>query len=109
MHEQAPCDITAHRAAVQAQGRHDGEITLRGRILAVGGIREKLLAAARAGVELVCIPQAGVRELAELPASLKRKLEIVTISTLDDFFACVLLGGAPLDGAKARVAIATAG
>jgi ATP-dependent Lon protease len=83
-----------------------GEITLRGRILVVGGVREKLLAAARAGVELVCIPQGNAREL---PASLKRKLEIVTISTLDDLFARVLLGGAPVDGAKARVAIATAG
>jgi ATP-dependent Lon protease len=86
-----------------------GEITLRGRILVVGGVREKLLAAARAGVELVCIPQGNARELPELPASLKRKLEIVTISTLDDLFARVLLGGAPVDGAKARVAIATAG
>ncbi len=86
-----------------------GEITLRGRILAVGGVREKLLAAARAGVELVCIPQGNARELPELPASLKRKLEIVPISTLDDLFARILLGGAPVDGAKARVAIATAG
>jgi ATP-dependent Lon protease len=86
-----------------------GEITLRGRVLAVGGIREKLLAAARAGVELVCIPQANARELSELPASLEQKLEIVTISTLDDLFARVLVGGAPLDGAKARVAVATAG
>jgi ATP-dependent Lon protease len=60
-------------------------------------------------VELVCIPQGNARELPELPASLKRKLEIVTISTLDDLFARVLLGGAPVDGAKARVAIATAG
>ncbi|MFN2547954.1 MAG: endopeptidase La [Myxococcales bacterium] len=82
-----------------------GEITLRGRILAVGGVREKLLAAARAGVETVCIPQSNARELAELPASLQRKLEIVTISTLDDLFARVLLGGAPAP----RVAVATAG
>jgi ATP-dependent Lon protease len=86
-----------------------GEITLRGRILAVGGIREKLLAAARAGLGTVCIPQANARELAELPASLTRKLEIVAISTLDDLFAQVLLGGAPGDGARARVAVATAG
>ncbi|MGZ6144321.1 MAG: endopeptidase La, partial [Myxococcales bacterium] len=86
-----------------------GEITLRGRILAVGGVREKLLAAARAGMETVCIPQANARELSELPASLQRQLEIVTISTLDDLFAHALVGGAPVDGAKARVAVATAG
>jgi ATP-dependent Lon protease len=82
-----------------------GEITLRGRILAVGGVREKLLAAARAGVETVCIPQGNARELSELPASLQRKLEIVTISTLDDLFAHALVGGAPAP----RVAVATAG
>ncbi|HUJ29173.1 MAG TPA: endopeptidase La [Myxococcales bacterium] len=86
-----------------------GEITLRGRILAVGGIREKLLAAARAGLTSVCIPQANARELSELPASLTRKLGIVAISTLDELFAHVLVGGAPGDGARARVAVATAG
>ena len=86
-----------------------GEMTLRGRILAVGGLREKLLAAARAGVELVCIPQGNARELAELPPSLQRKLEIVPISTMDDLFAHALVGGAPGDAAVARVAVATAG
>ena len=86
-----------------------GEITLRGRILAVGGVREKLLAAARSGLGTVCIPQANARELSELPASLARKIEIVSISTLDDLFAHVLVGGAPGDGARARVAVATAG
>jgi ATP-dependent Lon protease len=60
-------------------------------------------------VETVCIPQANARELSELPASLQRKLEILTISTLDDLFAHALVGGAPVDGAKARVAVATAG
>ena len=74
----------------------------------MGGLREKLLAAARAGVE-VCIPQANARDLTELPSSLQRELEIVTISTLDDLFAHALVGGAPVDGAKARVAVATAG
>jgi ATP-dependent Lon protease len=77
--------------------------------LAVGGLREKLLAAARAGVELVCIPQGNARELTELPPSLQRKLEIVPISTMDDLFAHALVGGAPGDAAMARVAVATAG
>jgi ATP-dependent Lon protease len=86
-----------------------GEMTLRGRILAVGGLREKLLAAARAGVERVCIPQGNARELAELPPSLQRKIEIIPISTMDDLFAHALVGGAPGDGAVARVAVATAG
>jgi ATP-dependent Lon protease len=86
-----------------------GEVTLRGRVLAVGGLREKLLAAARAGVRLVCIPEGNARELPELPRSLRRKLEIIPVSTLDDLFAHVLVGGAPGDGARARVAVATAG
>jgi ATP-dependent Lon protease len=44
-----------------------GEVTLRGRVLAVGGLREKLLAAARVGVRIVCIPEANCRDLLELP------------------------------------------
>jgi ATP-dependent Lon protease len=77
--------------------------------LAVGGLREKLLAAARAGVGVVCIPEGNARELPDLPRSLRRKLEIIPVSTLDDLFAHVLVGGAPGDGARARVAVATAG
>ena len=60
-------------------------------------------------MEVVCIPDENARELAELPSSLQRQLEVRTISTLDELFAHVLVGGAPMDGAKARVAIATAG
>jgi ATP-dependent Lon protease len=86
-----------------------GEVTLRGRVLAVGGVREKLLAAARAGVETVCVPEGNARDLEDLPRSLKRKLEIVTVTNLEDLFAHVLVGGAPGDGARARVAVATAG
>ena len=86
-----------------------GEVTLRGRVLAVGGVREKLLAAARAGVETVCVPEGNARDLEDLPRSLKRKLDIVTVTTLEDLFAHVLVGGAPGDGARARVAVATAG
>jgi ATP-dependent Lon protease len=84
-------------------------MTLRGRILAVGGLREKLLAAARAAVETVCIPLRKRAGFGDLPSPLQRELEIVTISTLDDLSAHALVGGAPVDGAKARVAVATAG
>jgi ATP-dependent Lon protease len=57
-----------------------GELALRGRLLALGAIREKLLSAARAGVALVYIPQANARDLVELLHLLRRKLEIVPIS-----------------------------
>ena len=72
-----------------------GEVTLRGRVLAVGGLREKLLAAARAGVRIVCIPEANRRDLLELPRPLRRRMQVVTVSTLDELFGHALSGGAP--------------
>jgi ATP-dependent Lon protease len=61
--------------------RHDlamtGEITLKGRVLEVGGIKEKLLAAYRAGIRTVLIPKANLKDLADLPAEVRRALEIV--------------------------------
>ncbi|HYV65786.1 MAG TPA: endopeptidase La [Myxococcales bacterium] len=72
-----------------------GEVTLRGRVLAVGGLREKLLAAARAGVKIVCIPEANRRDLLELPRPLRRRMQVVTVSTLDELFGHALSGGAP--------------
>ena len=70
-----------------------GEVTLRGRVLAVGGVREKLLAAARAGVKIVCIPEANRRDLFELPRALRRRMQVVTVRTLDDVFVQALEGG----------------
>jgi ATP-dependent Lon protease len=74
-----------------------GELTLRGRILAVGGLREKLLAAARAGLSCVCIPRQNGPELQALPTSLRRKLKLVQVGTLDELLAAVLVGGLPED------------
>jgi ATP-dependent Lon protease len=72
-----------------------GEVTLRGRILAVGGLREKLLAAARAGLGKVCIPDGNRRDLQDLPRALRSKLTIVPVRTLDELFEHALSGGAP--------------
>ena len=72
-----------------------GEVTLRGRVLAVGGLREKLLSAARAGVKIVCIPEANRRDLLELPRPLRRRMQVVTVSTLDELSGHALSGGAP--------------
>ena len=82
-----------------------GELTLRGRILAVGGLREKLLAAARAGLDTVCIPRQNARDLLDLPRSLRRRLKLVQVGTLDELLAAALVGGLPEDqGAGLRVA-----
>ncbi|MCY4498361.1 MAG: endopeptidase La, partial [Rhodospirillaceae bacterium] len=61
-----------------------GEITLRGRVLPIGGLKEKLLAALRAGVNTVLIPKENEKDLAEIPDNVKRGLEIVAVNTVDD-------------------------
>ena len=60
-----------------------GEITLRGNVLAIGGLQEKLLSAKRAGIKAVLIPQDNMPALAEIPARIKEGLNIIPISTVD--------------------------
>ena len=60
-----------------------GEVTLRGRILPIGGLKEKLLAALRGGIKVVLIPEDNVRDLEEIPDVVKKGLEIVPVSTVD--------------------------
>jgi ATP-dependent Lon protease len=61
-----------------------GEITLRGRVLPIGGLKEKLLAALRGGIKKVLIPQDNAKDLAEIPSSVKNGLEIVPVSRMDE-------------------------
>jgi ATP-dependent Lon protease len=61
-----------------------GEITLRGRILPIGGLKEKLLAALRGGLKTVLIPQENVKDLQEIPDNVKKNLDIVPVTTLDE-------------------------
>ena len=61
-----------------------GEITLRGRVLPIGGLKEKLLAALRGGVKTVLIPKDNEKDLADIPENVKQGLEIVPISTVDE-------------------------
>jgi len=61
-----------------------GEISLRGRVLAIGGLKEKLLAALRAGVTKVLIPEENEKDLADIPDNVKEALEIVPVSTVDE-------------------------
>jgi len=68
-----------------------GEITLRGRVLPIGGLKEKLLAALRGGVKKVLIPEENVKDLAEIPANVKNGLEIVPVSRMDEVVKHALL------------------
>ncbi len=69
-----------------------GEITLRGRVTAIGGLKEKLLAALRSGVKTVLIPQENEKDLADVPENVKRDLEIIPVSTIDQVLALALTG-----------------
>ena len=68
-----------------------GEITLRGRVLPIGGLKEKLLAALRAGIKTVVIPEENVKDLAEIGDEVKSPLEIIAASRMDDVLKVALL------------------
>src|SRR6202166_1328521 len=74
--------------------RHDvamtGEITLRGRVLPIGGLKEKLLAAARGGMKTVLIPEENAKDLVEISESIKKGLEILPVSRMDEVLARAL-------------------
>jgi ATP-dependent Lon protease len=61
-----------------------GEVTLRGRVLAIGGLKEKLLAALRGGIKIVLIPSENEKDLADIPDIVKKGLEIIPVSTVDE-------------------------
>ncbi len=67
-----------------------GEITLRGRVLPVGGVREKALAALRAGITRVIVPEANLQDLDEIPRELRRKITFVGVSHLDQVLEAAL-------------------
>ena len=60
-----------------------GEITLRGQVLAIGGLKEKLLAAHRGGIQTVIIPEENVRDLKEIPDNVKRDIDIRAVRWID--------------------------
>jgi ATP-dependent Lon protease len=67
-----------------------GEITLRGRVLPIGGLKEKLLAALRGGVKLVLIPKDNEKDLADIPENVKAGLEIIPVATVDEVLSRAL-------------------
>ncbi|MEO8923061.1 MAG: S16 family serine protease, partial [Caldimonas sp.] len=68
---------------VRAHVAMTGEITLRGEVTAIGGLKEKLLAARRGGIKTVLIPQDNVKDLQDIPENVKNQLEIVPVKWID--------------------------
>ncbi len=83
-----------------------GEITLRGEVLPIGGLKEKLLAAHRGGISKVLIPQENEKDLAEIPKNIKDKLTIVPVKWIDEVMQHALVHApvpeAPKDDPKAE-------
>ncbi len=77
-----------------------GEITLRGRVLPIGGLKEKALGALRAGIKTVILPAKNKRELVEIPASIKRKLKFIPVQNMNEVLEHALL--APVAAPKRR-------
>jgi ATP-dependent Lon protease len=68
-----------------------GEVTLRGRVLPIGGLKEKLLAALRSGIKTVLIPEENVRDLKEIPEIVTKGMEIVPVSRMEDVLSRALV------------------
>jgi ATP-dependent Lon protease len=94
-------------ALMKVPVRHDlamtGEITLRGRVLPIGGLKEKLLAAHRGGITTVLIPDENTKDLAEIPDNIKEKLEIRPVKWIDEVLQVALKSmPVPLSEAPAK-------
>jgi ATP-dependent Lon protease len=75
---------------VRADVAMTGEITLRGEVLPIGGLKEKLLAAQRGGIKIVLIPEENTKDLAEIPDNIKNKLDIHPVKWIDQVFEMAL-------------------
>ena len=76
---------------VRSEVAMTGEITLRGEVLPIGGLKEKLLAALRGGIKIVLIPDENERELAEIPANIKQHLDIRSVKWIDEVLEVALV------------------
>ncbi|MBT8113689.1 MAG: endopeptidase La, partial [Gammaproteobacteria bacterium] len=87
---------------VRADVAMTGEITLRGEVLPIGGLKEKLLAAHRGGIKIVMIPKENEKDLTEIPNNIKQKLEIIPVQWIDEVLQVALVKmPEPLDDADA--------
>ena len=77
-------------SAVRGDVAMTGEVTLRGRVLPVGGVREKALAALRSGISTVILPESNLQDLDEIPKELRRKITFVGVSHMDEVLEAAL-------------------
>jgi ATP-dependent Lon protease len=88
--------------AVRRDVAMTGEVTLRGRVLPIGGLKEKLLAALRGGIKTVLIPAENEKDLAEIPANIRDGLKIIPVKHVDEVLALALAGPlTPIDWTEA--------
>jgi ATP-dependent Lon protease len=78
------------RVPVRSNVAMTGEITLRGRVLPIGGLKEKLIAALRGGIDTVLIPKENEKDLAEIPANVKRGLNLIRVEHMDEVLGAAL-------------------
>jgi ATP-dependent Lon protease len=81
-----------------------GEITLRGRVLPIGGLKEKLLAAHRAGIKTFVFPEKNRKDLVDVPKEILDTVEMKPVSTIDEVFKIALLPGPSLTPAQIEAA-----
>jgi predicted ATP-dependent protease len=84
------------RRPVRADTALTGEITLRGRVLAIGGLKEKALAAHRQGIRRVIAPRENARDLVKVPANIRKDMEFIFVASMDE----VILNALELEDAQ---------
>jgi ATP-dependent Lon protease len=83
------------RIPVRSNVAMTGEITLRGRVLPIGGLKEKMIAAHRGGIDTLVIPKENEKDLAEIPANVRRNLTIIAVEHMDEVLATALAASDP--------------
>ena len=89
-----------------------GEITLRGRVLPIGGLKEKVLAAHRGNIEIVLIPKENQKDMKDIPASITKKVKLIPVEHMDEVLAHALVletGAAPFKSCDIPMALASKG
>jgi ATP-dependent Lon protease len=79
-----------------------GEITLRGRVLPIGGVREKVLAAHRAGLKTVVLPEKNMKDLVDLPKTARSELKILPVKHMDEVIQIALASKAVIEPPRPR-------
>ena len=82
---------TLTKRAVHRDIAMTGEITLRGRVLPIGGLKEKILAAHRGGIKKILIPKENEKDLKDIPASIAKQMEIVPVEHMDEVLTHALI------------------